>query len=260
MALPKCIFCENESGSEEHLWSAWMHRLMKFGPIRIQEADNPDVIEVDPEKTINTICQSCNNEHFSQLEQRVSPFLGPMIQGTPTEIDPPRLRLLIKWAIKTAMLMDSIKQRHGDPKFYSRFKCTEFRKTDRIPSNTRIWIGALDKPELHASVHDFSIEVPLAGRAGKAKVGTGVTVSIIVGQFVLQIVSEDIFPQHIADQIPPVDPSLPIDPEHLIEIYPNTPRKVKWPPKPFTLEGPDTIVRLIQRWKSLRPVARVTRL
>ena len=62
MTPPKCIFCENQSGSEEHLWSAWMHRLSKFGPILVREADDPDVIEVDPEKTINTICQHCKTE------------------------------------------------------------------------------------------------------------------------------------------------------------------------------------------------------
>jgi hypothetical protein len=256
MTLPKCIFCENQSGSEEHLWSAWMHRLINFGPIRVQEADNPDVIEINPEKTINTICQHCNNVHFSQLEQSISRFLGPIIQGTPTDIDPGRMGLLIKWAVKTAMLMDSIKQRHGDPKFYNRFTCTEFRKTERTPSKTRIWIGASDKPQLHASLNDFSI----FGGDGKTKVGTGTAVTVIVGQFVLQVVTEDIFPQFIADKIPPVQPSIPIDPSYLIEIYPNKPKKkIKWPPKSFTLEGPDSVVRLIQRWKGGRRVARTER-
>ena len=33
-ALPLCIFCSNESGSEEHIWPAWIHRYKKFGPLK----------------------------------------------------------------------------------------------------------------------------------------------------------------------------------------------------------------------------------
>ncbi len=95
--FPPCIFCNNESGSEEHLWAAWMHRLLKFGPIRVQEGTGPETIDPDPEKTINTVCHTCNNTWMSQLEEKNIPSLRPMLQNQPTMIDPGRQRLLTEW-------------------------------------------------------------------------------------------------------------------------------------------------------------------
>jgi hypothetical protein len=46
-ALPPCIFCNNESGSEEHIWPAWIHRYKKFGPLKMQEGTGPQVIADD---------------------------------------------------------------------------------------------------------------------------------------------------------------------------------------------------------------------
>jgi len=36
--------------------------------------------------------------------------------------------------------------------------------------------------------------------------------------------------------------------ERLVEIYPNGPQKVNWPPKHFTDEGPTGILALRDRW------------
>ena len=143
--FPPCIFCNSESGSEEHLWAAWMHRLLKFGPIRVQQGTGPETIDSDPEKTINTVCHTCNNTWMSQLEEKNIPSLRPMLQNQHTIIDLGRQRLLMEWGVKTAMVQDSIKPGIGNEKFYTVAERLDMRLTRKIPERTRIWIGATNR-------------------------------------------------------------------------------------------------------------------
>jgi hypothetical protein len=249
MAMPQCIFCDNESGSKEHLWSAWIHGLIRFGPIRVQHWNDPEFIDVNPERTINTICKDCNNVYFSQLENKVSAFMKPIIQGMPTRIDRGRLGLLIKWSMKTAMVLDSIRQETGGEKFYRRASCVDFRTNSRIPASTRIWIAALSKKELGAYGRDFSLQW------NSSRVGKGTATTVIAGHFVVQILTEGVFPQYIADKISLQESTFPINPDYLIEIYPKNLKEVEWPPsKTFTLSN---IHILTDRWRGDRHVARV---
>ncbi len=243
---PACIFCDNESGSEEHLWPAWMHRLVKFGPIRVQEGSRPEVIEDDPEKKINTVCRKCNNTWMSQLEGKNIPSLKPMLQNIPITIDPGRQRLLTEWAVKTAMVQDSIKPRIDNENFYTRAERAATRLNHQIPDRTRIWIGALTEVHLGAFGTDFTI----VGGDGKTRVGTGIVNTIVAGHFVVQVITERIVPEYAHLDIPAIQPRPGNWDDKLIEIYPKTQKKVEWPPKkPFTNGGSDGIAYLTYRWK-----------
>lgn len=157
-ALPLCIFCNNESGSEEHIWPAWIHRYKKFGPLKMQEGTGPQVIADDPEQTVNTVCHTCNNTWMSKLEQKNIPSLKAMVDGKPMEIDPGRQRLLREWAVKTAMINDSTKIRNGNQMFYTDQERTAMRESRAIPPQTRIWLGQIDE-DWHIGIHgtDFTI-------------------------------------------------------------------------------------------------------
>src|SRR5260370_3155867 len=170
---PLCIFCDNESGSEEHLWGAWIHRRVKFGPIRMQEGTGPELIDDDPERTINTVCHTCNNTWMSRLEEKNIPAVGDMLENKPTVIDAGRQRLLMEWAVKTAIVMDSIKDRHGDEKFYTRDECVAMRLSQEIPKGSRMWIGALTESHLGAFGTDFTIL-----GTDRTRIGTGIANTI----------------------------------------------------------------------------------
>jgi hypothetical protein len=101
---PRCIFCDNESGSEEHLWPDWMHKIVKFAPINIQEANGPIITGQDPEQTINTVCHTCNNGWMSRIEQKNVPRLKPMLLNGPITIDPGGMKILTEWAVNRAMV------------------------------------------------------------------------------------------------------------------------------------------------------------
>jgi hypothetical protein len=243
---PPCIFCNNESGSEEHLWAAWMHRRVKLGPVRAQKGTAPNIIDEDPEQTINTVCHTCNNTWMSRLEEKNIPAIGDMLDNKPTSIDRGRQRLLNEWAVKTAMIMDSIKPNIGNESFYTREERTSMRESGMIPAKTQIWIGALTEQHLGAFGTDFTI----VGGDGKTRVGTGIANTIAVSHFVVQVVTTHILPKYGALQFPNPTPKSGDWENMLIGVYPKAVKTVEWPPKIyFTNGGPRGIAYLMDRWR-----------
>jgi actin-like ATPase involved in cell morphogenesis len=45
----QCLFCDNQSGSKEHLWPKWIHERKHFGPLRIQRGSSEKRIIPNPE-------------------------------------------------------------------------------------------------------------------------------------------------------------------------------------------------------------------
>ncbi|HTF66369.1 MAG TPA: hypothetical protein VK638_27170 [Edaphobacter sp.] len=90
--LPPCIFCNNESGSEEHLWPDWVHKFIKkngidLGGLRVQEGTGPETIEYDLEKKINTVCHTCNNTWMSRIEDKNRARFLKMLENEPFTLD-----------------------------------------------------------------------------------------------------------------------------------------------------------------------------
>jgi hypothetical protein len=76
-----------------------MHRLVKFVPINIQEADGPVIYGQDPEQKIDTVCHRCNNEWMSRIEDKSKTRLESMLLNKPISIDPGGMKLLTEWAV-----------------------------------------------------------------------------------------------------------------------------------------------------------------
>ena len=252
--LPLCVFCDNESGSEEHLGGAWIHRHARLGPIRIQEGTGPELIDDDPERTINTVCHTCNNTWMSRLEEKNIPAVGDMLENKPIVIDAGRQRLLMEWSVKTAIVMDSIKDRHGDKKFYTRDECTAMRLSQEVPKGTRIWIGALTESHLGAFGTDFTIL-----GSDRTRIGTGTANTIVVGHFAVQVVTMHMKPEYAAYDIPEVQPK-PSDWDNtLIQLYPKVRKNVNWPPRiSFTNGGLLGVGFLMDRWRGGEKVSKIT--
>jgi hypothetical protein len=249
-----CIFCNNQSGSEEHLWAAWMHRLIKFAPINLQEADGPILLSQDPEVTINTVCHTCNNGWMSQLEEKNIPRLKPMLLNTPVTLDRGGMKLLAEWAVKTAMVSDSIKPRHDNENFFTPSERIAMRETRTMPTRTRVWIGALEGSHIGCYGTDFTIMKD----GGKTRIGTGSVATVYAGHFVAQTVTEHLNPPYVNDQQFLIQPPSTICDERLVEIYPNVLKKAEWPPLPFTDEGPTSIHLLMNRWRTGEKVDKVS--
>jgi hypothetical protein len=242
--LPPCIFCDNESGSKEHLWGAWIHRRKNFGPIRVKEGEEPEQNSNDPERTIDTVCHACNNTWMSQLEEKNIPMVGNMLEDKPTVIDAGRQRLLVEWAVKTAMVSDSTNDHQGGGKFYTRDECVAMRVSKEIPKGTRVWIGRFTESHLGMFGTDFTIL-----SSDKSRIGTGTANTVVVGHFVAQVVTVHAKPgSEIAREIQPK----PGNWENMLsQLYPRVHKNMSWPPRvSFTNGGPLGIAFLMDRWRA----------
>ena len=240
-----CIFCDKNSGSEERLWPAWMHRLVTFAPINTQEGTGPVISGQDSEMMINTVCHTCNNGWMSLLEQKNVSRLKPMLLNTPITLDPGGLKLIAEWAVKTAMVAESIKTRNANRNFFTREERIAMRGNRTLPDRTRVWIGALSESDIGCHGTDYTIMID----GGKTRIGTGSVCTIYAGHFVVQTVTEHLNKPYMSEDKAFITSPLGTGDERLIEIYPDRPKRVNWPPKPFTEDGPTAISVLMARWR-----------
>jgi hypothetical protein len=259
--LPPCIFCNNESGSEEHFWPAWVHRFIKengikLGGLRVQLGNAPETITDNLEKTINTVCHTCNNTWMSKVEEKNRPRFLYMMRNDPLSIDPGGMKIITEWAVLRAIMLDSEKPSIGYENFYSREERIAMREHLEIPARTRIWFGALDGFHLGGHGTDFTIE------AIKVRLGTGCYNTIYMGYLVTQVVTEHIYPQFESAAISEIQPPPSISDARLVQIYPRKRelKKFDWPTTSFTNGGPNGIGYLMYRWKKGgKQVSTVTR-
>jgi len=258
--MPTCIFCDNPAGSPEHLWPDWVHEFIRKNGIdllglRVQIGNQPEVIESDLEKTIDTVCKKCNNTWMGEFEHKNRPRFLKMLQNEPFTLDPGGMKIITEWAVLKSMVLESDKARHGFEPFYTREECIAFREQHEIPARTRVWVGALDEFHIGGHTTGFTIN----GNGGKTRIGTGAVNTIYMGYFVCQVVTEHFFPDIQTDQIPPINPAPGISDSRLIQIHPPVVRKADWPPPPFTNGGPNGIAYLMQRWRQGEKVLMITK-
>jgi hypothetical protein len=254
-ALPPCIFCNEESGSEEHFWPAWVHRFIKenkieLGGLRVQRGNEPETITDDLEKTISTVCHTCNNTWMSHVEDKNVSRFKPMMRNAPLSIDPGGMKIISEWAVLRAIMLDSEKPSIGLKNFYTREERVAMRERLEIPARTRVWFGALDEFHLGGHGTDFTIE-GINPDGTKLRVGTGCYNTVYMGYLVAQTVTEHIYPQYAEIGVNPIQPPPSISDERLIQIYPKARalKKFDWPTTPFTNGGPHGIGYLMYRWK-----------
>ena len=150
-----CLFCDNNSGSKEHLWPKWIHERKDFGPLRIQRSSSEQKIIPNPEIMVKTVCGFCNNGWMSSLEAQNIPIVGSMMQDLAIPLDGAQQKLVGAWSVKTAMVGDSMKGRGAPNQFYNRDECASMRVSRGIPARTLIWIGRIQGMHLGNFGTDF---------------------------------------------------------------------------------------------------------
>jgi hypothetical protein len=242
----QCMFCQEQAGSREHLWAAWIHRrIRRRQPIRIDFADRPIKMSNDPEIKVKTVCGTCNNGWMSSLEQSCIPLIGSLMQDLAVPLDPVQQKLLSTWAVKTAIVLDSTNTRKRNL-FYDRNDCENLRLSSTIPKRIGVWIGRSALDGLHADATDVLIERPTG-----TKIAIGNAATMIVGHLAVQVFAVRPLPPHEHDSIEVAPrPGPPWD-DLLAQIWPVRTQSVNWPPR-LTFTGTGTrhhIGQLLYRWR-----------
>ena len=242
-----CIFCENSSGSREHLWPKWIHERQDFGPLRFQRGKSIEKILPNPELVVKTVCGICNNGWMSDLEAETTPIIGNMFQDIAIPLDENQQKSVAAWSLKTAIMSDSMKGRGAPNLFFERKECLNLRLGREIPNRTRVWIGRMHGKHLGNFGTDFTIV-----SQEKTRIGTGSAVTIIAGHFIAQVVGFHLTPQCKANAEISCKPG---DWDNmLISIWPIERKTVQWPPRvSFTNGGRRGIGYLMDRWRIGNP-------
>ncbi|HZY73144.1 MAG TPA: hypothetical protein VFE22_08570 [Edaphobacter sp.] len=239
----RCIFCDNNSGSREHLWPKWIHERHDFGPIKMEINGSETIVRPNPELKMKTVCGVCNNGWMSGLEAENIPVIGEMLTDMPLELNENQQRLVAAWSVKTAMMSDSMKGRNASNRFYTRDECADMRLARTIPPRTLIWIGRVDGMHLALTGNDFTLNDPAGNR-----LATNTANTIVAGHFVTQVVTVHINQPGVTLEAIPC--KIRNWNENLIQIWPIQQPIVHWPQTAcFTNGGPDGIAYLMDRWR-----------
>lgn len=113
----RCIFCGAEADSYEHIFADWINELITPGEgeaLRFDvERGGVQRVHSYPTKKVASqrakiVCERCNHGWMSDLETEASALLGPAILGHEARWDMAQQLLAATWAVKTAMVGETI--------------------------------------------------------------------------------------------------------------------------------------------------------
>src|SRR5260370_28165312 len=111
MTKRKCLFCNEDANSKEHVWPQWILRLPPARrPVR-QRLGTGKEVTYSGDFKLKGVCSTCNNGWMSELETEVRPILGPIVQDLSIQLDLEDQKKIARWAFKTAIVLEGTKER-----------------------------------------------------------------------------------------------------------------------------------------------------
>jgi hypothetical protein len=240
----RCLFCPRTVDSAEHVWSDWiLEDLKPVQPIHIRIGKTISKWVDNPEVRVKNVCQKCNNGWMSDIENENKPHMLAMMNDEPTVLAPKQQKLLTRWAILKAIVIDgSSKSRIP---FYSESERTGVKPPARsIPVGTFAWIGRLSVKAFHAGLTDTFGAINNVPKAFH-----GCVTTITVGHLAIQVITMHVLPMFATTHLGPAYKPGAWD-LNLLDIWPVFDEE-HWPPRfSFELKGSTHhIAGLINRWK-----------
>ena len=253
-----CIFCgQRKAGSDEHVISQWVReRLQITSPVTTLVRPSGEQ-HVDPFWTVKlrrTVCEDCNNGWMHELEDNVSPFLGPMlVHERSVDLDAEEQRDLARWAVMKVLLLElAMRQQHPRRRPTRGYGPSEVELAwlygkDEPPPRCRVWLGAFDGQNRQPGTTQARLfPVP----AEDSTLLPAHVTTLTIGQVLFQTFSLDFV---AADQhkVPAFD-AHPPEPfaQALTRIWPVEHQIVHWPQEYYIT--PDILDRVV-RWELRQP-------
>jgi hypothetical protein len=120
----KCIFCERGNLSKEHFWPEWAADHLRDSSARketleitskgaaeqTQTVSRPGSLK---HKKLRLVCQLCNNEWMSVIENDAKRVVLPMLLGQSLFLEENAQRLLARWIALKVMVVDQSRSEHA---------------------------------------------------------------------------------------------------------------------------------------------------
>lgn len=174
MARRVCLWCGSTPLSREHVNPRWLTTVLpeqdkqraqdmasyQVGPSGLLQPGGDarrTVQEGFTEMTSKAVCRPCNHGWMETLESAARPILTPMIQGHPTVLTAADLKILGRWAVKSAFIANTT---GGEDRADLDDAAAKFYRQQQCPPETYVWIGAHNNPDfaLLNEVHGFLVD------------------------------------------------------------------------------------------------------
>ena len=241
--MATCIFCPNEANSNEDLFPNWvLARVNTRYQLRRQVGEQPPTFTDSQQVRVPCVCKTCNNGWMSRLEMKVKRYLGPMIDDMAIPLDKDYQKGLAEWAMKTAMVIDSV---DVNDRYYIQSERYAFKANRTLAQVTNVVVGRFTGHSLDANANTFTILGP-----DDIRVASGHIFSVMVGHVVMQVKSVRIA-RHARNMRIKMESNPGPWAASLLQVWPNENKRVDWPPPNSfsTLNGPNNYGNLLYRWK-----------
>jgi hypothetical protein len=149
MGAKACILCGATPPpplTGEHIWPDWYNRQQPNFQYELESTLKRGKPVVRPTQAMNlkpkVLCDPCNTDWGSKLEDRASPILKPMMRGEARTLGSDDMQILSAWFMLKVMVSEylvpaGVRSR----RFFDIDQGRHLRATLRPPEGIRIWMG-----------------------------------------------------------------------------------------------------------------------
>jgi hypothetical protein len=164
-----------------------------------------------------------------RLENESIPIMEPMLLDKSRFLDAKGQWIISRWALKTAMVLDSTIVSPQRPQFYSSSECSALKNSGEIPDRSFAWIGRDLDSGYAAAATRLTFRVPNSLSADCfIERAPGHVSTFLVGSLAIQVVTVR-FPGKYRDGAITLNPTEGPWDHLLVTTWPPR-RKIYWPP------------------------------
>ena len=223
-----CIFCSNKASTKEDAWPLWLVNRFPTSNTSCMDAERGgnklgNWLTAKPKLQLKWLCASCNNGWMSRLEVEAKPILESIFDDKLKDIDTLAQLTLARWAVKTAMVLESIDSERSW--FYSDDERQLMPVLQSLPPRTSVWIAkCINQPNIYSAAKDLRTTPSNDGFHAYAT-------TMAFGSIAFQIVSiktPAAIPENVTVTYDVTEG--PWD-QTIVQVWPTTQKSIAWPPK-----------------------------
>lgn len=234
----RCIFCGAFGLTHEHIWADWLKDYIpRDQPYHISRKADVSPYETESvslerktgdfhSRRVYCVCKACNSGWMSQLQERVRPYLVPMLKGQKITLYKNGQTALCAWV---SMMIAVAEYVNRDKVAIPQSDRTFLRERRKPPSHWHIWIGAHRNqtyPIYSHRILEFAEKGEEVPRRARANGQNTHATTICVGEYLLIYAMSSIPARNLVRKWKPPTPVRP----YLDQIWPINGRAVTWPP------------------------------
>ena len=241
-----CLFCTSRAGSKEHAWPRWL--ISSVGADTESPTEYWNTVTAPPHRwpgpefTTRGVCQECNNGWMCELEGTIRATMGSLVNDISLRLDEQQQRLLARWATKTAMVIEGVKQEKNN--FYSAEQRNTFRTTLIPPEETAVWLGRCAQSNL---LHGEARKLHVSNQRPTNPLEDGCATTFVTGRLVMQVLSVKRKPDAPGGGLRLKIRAGPWE-SKLVQIWPVEKPRVNWPPPQSFSDLGDGLLDLRRRF------------